>query len=53
MAVATLTALGLRQGDLLSWELEDGPVRVRAVASLDVALMQVFAGLRVPSTSLR
>ena len=45
MDVATLTAkgqvtvpkavrgaLGLRQGDQLSWELEDGSVRVRAVA---------------------
>lgn len=50
MDVATLTAkgqvtvpkavreaLGLRQGDLLSWELEDGSVRVRAVAPLDLA----------------
>ena len=33
-------ALGLRQGDQLSWELEDGSVRVRAVASLDVATLQ-------------
>ena len=30
-------ALGLRQGDQLSWELEDGSVRVRAIAPLDLA----------------
>jgi antitoxin PrlF len=53
MEVATLTAkgqvtvpkavrdaLGLRQGDLLSRELEDGTVRVRAVAPFDVAYLQ-------------
>ena len=53
MDVATLTAkgqvtvpkavreaLGLRQGDLLSWELEDGSVRVRAVAPLDLAYLR-------------
>lgn len=53
MEVATLTAkgqvtvpkmvrdaLGLRQGDQLSWELEDGSVRVRAVTPLDVAYLQ-------------
>ena len=45
MEVATLTALGLRQGDLLSSELEDGSVRVRAVAPLDVAYLQAFAEL--------
>ena len=58
MEVATLTAkgqitvpkavrdaLGLRQGDLFSWELEDRSVRVRAVAPLDVAYLQAFAGL--------
>lgn len=53
MEVATLTAkgqvtvpkavreaLGLRQGDQLSWELEEGSVRVRAVAPLDLAFLQ-------------
>ncbi|MCP9834900.1 MULTISPECIES: AbrB/MazE/SpoVT family DNA-binding domain-containing protein [unclassified Cyanobium] len=53
MEVATLTAkgqvtvpkavreaLGLRQGDQLSWELEDGSVRVRAVAPLDLVYLQ-------------
>lgn len=53
MEVATLTAkgqvtvpkavreaLGLRQGDQLSWQLEDGSVRVRAVAPLDLAYLQ-------------
>jgi antitoxin PrlF len=53
LAVATLTAngqvtvpkavreaLGLRQGDQLSWELEEGSVRVRAVAPLDFAYLQ-------------
>ena len=57
MEVATLTAkgqitvpkavrdaLGLRQGDLLSWELEDVSVRVRAVAPLDVAYLQGLEG---------
>ncbi len=57
MEVATLTAkgqitvpkavrdaLGLRQGDLLSWELEDGSVRVRAVAPLDEAYLQGLEG---------
>ena len=57
MDVATLTAkgqvtvpkavrdaLGLRQGDQLSWELEDGSVRVRAVAPLDVAYLQGLEG---------
>jgi AbrB family looped-hinge helix DNA binding protein len=40
-------ALGLRQGDQLSWELEDGSVRVRAVSPLDVAFLQgVEAGLQ-------
>ena len=52
MGLATLTAegqvsvlktgreaLGLRQGDLC-WELEDGSVRVRAVAPLDVTYLQ-------------
>ncbi|CAK6697853.1 AbrB/MazE/SpoVT family DNA-binding domain-containing protein [Synechococcus sp. Cruz-9H2] len=53
MEVATLTAkgqvtvpkavreaLGLRQGDQLSWELEDGSVRVRAVTPLDLAYLR-------------
>ena len=53
MEVATLTAkgqvtvpkavreaLGLRQGDQLSLELEDGSVRVRAVAPLDLVYLQ-------------
>ncbi len=53
MEIATLTAkgqvtvpkavreaLGLRQGDQLSWELEDGSVRVRAVAPLDLVYLQ-------------
>lgn len=33
-------ALGLRQGEQLSWELEDGSVRVRAVAPFDLAYLQ-------------
>ena len=37
-------ALGLRQGDQLSWELEDVSVRVRAVAPLDVAYLQGLEG---------
>ena len=37
-------ALGLRQGDQLSWELEDGSVRVRAVAPLDLAYLQGLEG---------
>lgn len=37
-------ALGLRQGDQLSWELEDGSVRVRVVAPLDVAYLQGLEG---------
>lgn len=36
---AVRDALGLRRGDQLSWELEDGCVRVRAVAPLDVAMI--------------
>ena len=57
MDVATLTAkgqitvpkavrdsLGLRQGDRFSLELEDGSVRVRAVAPLDVAYLQGLEG---------
>ena len=41
---AVRVALGLRQGDQLSWELEDGSVRVRAVAPLDVAYLQGLEG---------
>jgi bifunctional DNA-binding transcriptional regulator/antitoxin component of YhaV-PrlF toxin-antitoxin module len=37
---AVREALGLRQGDQLSWELEDGSVRVRAVAPLDLAYLR-------------
>ena len=33
-------ALGLRQGDQLSWEVEDGSVRVRAIAPLDLAYLR-------------
>ena len=33
-------ALGLRQGDQLSWEMEDGSVRVRAIAPLDLAYLR-------------
>ena len=53
MEVATLTAkgqvtvpkavretLGLRQGDQLSWEMEDDSVRVRAIAPLDLAYLR-------------
>ena len=53
MDVATLTAkgqvtvpkavreaLGLRQGDQLSWELEDGSVRVRVIAPLDLTYLR-------------
>ena len=41
---AVRDALGLRQGDQLSWELEDGSVRVRAVAPLDLAYLQGLEG---------
>ena len=53
MDIATLTAKGevtvpkavgealvLRQGDQLSWEMEDGSVRVRAITPLDLAFLQ-------------
>ena len=53
MNIATLTAkgqvtvpkavretLGLRQGDQLSWEMEDDSVRVRAIAPLDLAYLR-------------
>ena len=41
---AVRDALGLRRGDQLSWELEDGCVRVRAVAPLDVAYLRGLEG---------
>jgi AbrB family looped-hinge helix DNA binding protein len=37
---AVREALGLRQGDQLSWELEDGSVRVRAIAPLDLTYLK-------------
>ena len=37
-------ALGLRQGDQLCWELEDGSVRVRVVAPLGLAYLQGLEG---------
>jgi AbrB family looped-hinge helix DNA binding protein len=37
---AVRDALGLQHGDQLSWELEDGSVRVRAVAPLDLVYLQ-------------
>ncbi|MCP9917474.1 AbrB/MazE/SpoVT family DNA-binding domain-containing protein [Cyanobium sp. ATX 6F1] len=37
---AVREALGLRQGDQLSWMLEDGSVRVRAIAPLDLAYLR-------------
>jgi len=44
---AVRDALGLQQGDQLSWELEDGSVRVRAVTPLDVtSLRGLEAGLQ-------
>ena len=44
---AVRDALGLRQGDQLSWELEDGCVRVRAVTPLDLTYLRgLEAGLQ-------
>lgn len=44
---AVRQALGLRQGDQLSWELDDGCVRVRAVTPLELTYLQgVEANLR-------
>ena len=44
---AVREALGLRQGDQLSWELEDGAVRVKAVTPLDLAYLEgLEAGLQ-------
>lgn len=58
MEIATLTAkgqvtvpkavrgaFGLKQGDQLIWELEDGSVWARAVAPLDVADLRVLEGM--------
>jgi antitoxin component of MazEF toxin-antitoxin module len=45
--LATLTALGLRQGDQLSWELQDGAVRVKPVTPLDLTYLRgLEAGLQ-------
>lgn len=33
-------ALGIRQGSQLSWDLENGSVRIRPVAPLDLAYLQ-------------
>jgi len=44
---AVRDALGLRKGDQLSWELEDGSVRVRAVTPLDLTYLKgLEAGLQ-------
>lgn len=44
---AVREALGLRQGDQLSWELVDSAVRVKAVTPLDLAYLQgLEAGLQ-------
>ena len=37
---AVRDALGLNQGDQLSWELDDGSVRVRLITPLDLAYMK-------------
>jgi antitoxin PrlF len=40
-------ALGLRQGDQLRWDLEDGGVRARLVSPLDLTYLRgVEAGLQ-------
>ncbi len=44
---AVRDALGLQQGDQLSWELEDGSVRVRALTPLDLSYLRgLEAGLQ-------
>ena len=49
---AVRDALGLQQGDQLSWELEDGSVRVRAVTPLDVTYLRgLEAGLQECSSA--
>ena len=37
---AVREALGLRQGDQLSWEVDNGSARVRVVAPLDLTYLQ-------------
>ena len=37
---AVRDALGLNQGDQLSWELDDGSVRIRLITPLDLAYMK-------------
>ena len=37
---AVREALGLRQGDQLSWEVENGSARVRVVTPLDLTYLQ-------------
>jgi len=37
---AVREVLGLQQGDQLSWELQGGSVRVRAVAPLDLVVLR-------------
>ena len=37
---AVRDALGLNQGDQLSWELDDGSVRVRLITPLDLAYLK-------------
>ena len=47
MPKAVREALGLRQGDQLSWELEDGAVRVEPVTPLDLTYLRgLEAGLQ-------
>ena len=41
---AVRKALGLRQGDQLSWEMEEGSVRVRAITPLDVTYLRSLEG---------
>jgi AbrB family looped-hinge helix DNA binding protein len=38
------TALGLRAGDTLAWEVNDGEVRVRRAKPLDIAFAAAVAG---------
>ena len=40
MPKAVREALGLQQGDQLSWELEGGSLRVQAVAPLDLVVLR-------------
>jgi len=41
---AVRKALGLRQGDQLSWEMEEGSVRVLAITPLDVTYLRSLEG---------